>query len=360
MAKQVLNYLLLSLSALLLFSCKNQEVKIFRAFYYWKSSEYSLKDKELNRLKDNNIQKLYVKFFEVDSDPVTGFIPRSKTELHIWNYESYKENDSLLSKTLENLEIIPTVFIRNKILLAASSGSLDTLADNMLFLIQKYYKPQIRNTGQDFGEIQIDCDWTEQTKSNYFYLLSKIKSISGKTISCTLRLYQYKYKEKAGVPPVDKAVLMCYNLLSPLASEDKNSILSNQELKKYLMNSKPYPLHLDIALPLFSWMQVYQNNQFAGIINPGKNDLDNFIKPLKPLWYEVTKDKEYENLYLRTGDKLKSEEVTASIVRESISLLNKYLPPDKSRTVILFHLDENTLNNFDNETINSFFTGINR
>ena len=66
-------------------------------------------------------------------------------------------------------------------------------------------------------EIQIDCDWTKSTKDKYFYLLKKIKELSKKEISCTLRLYPYKYPEIMGVPPVDKAMLMCYNLIKPLS-----------------------------------------------------------------------------------------------------------------------------------------------
>lgn len=111
----------------------------------------------------------------------------------------------------------------------------------------------------EFGEIQIDCDWTLKTKVNYFAFLNALKKISHKTISCTLRLYPFKYPEIMGTPPVDKATLMCYNLTKPLESENKNSILDNNELRSYLKNTEKYPIHLDIALPLFSMM--YQNGR---------------------------------------------------------------------------------------------------
>jgi hypothetical protein len=335
-------------------ACKIDHPKIERAFYYWKSDSYSLGEKELNCLKNQEIKKLYVKFFDIVPDPLLEAVPVSKTELHIWDFQA--NSDTIRGKTRITPEIVPTVYIKNEAVYHSSKEGLDTLAGNVLFLINKKYSSQMKSLIVDYKEIQIDCDWTEKTKDNYFYLLRKIKEVSKKTISCTLRLYPYKYRDQMGVPPVDKAVLMCYNLISPLANDDKNSILSASELEKYLINTPEYPLHLDIALPIFSWMQVYQNNRFVGLINPQTNELDQIIKPLKPLWFEVTKDKELGNQFLRVGDKIKYEEITVPIIKEAISLLKKYVPASEDQTIILFHLDANNIDRFDNETLDSFFT----
>jgi hypothetical protein len=337
-------------------SCTNQRANITPAYYYWKNSEYSLDDTELSFLKTQNIQKLYVKFFEVELDTLLGAIPTAKTELHIGNYSYDWNTDSLLNTTMSDLEIIPTIYIKNEVLHNLTIMSLDTLADNIFYLIKRYYNRQIKNTKEEFKEIQLDCDWTENTKENYFHLLRSIKEISKKTISCTLRLYPYKYRNKMGVPPVDKVVLMCYNLINPFSNEDKNSILDNNELESYLRKTERYPIHIDIALPVFSWMLVYQNNQFAGTINPQSSEINTFLKPDKPLWYSVTKDKEFDNLYLRPGDKVKLEDVTANTIKQSIIILKKYIHLDPSETIILFHLDSKNLNRFDNETICRFFS----
>lgn len=352
---------------LILFAaCKKTPVEIERGFYYWQSNPYSLDIKEENYLHENKIQKFYVKMFEIDLDPVLGAVPVSKSSLHIW-YNGTRStdltrwnNDSIynfpaISKTMDDLEIVPTIFIKNKVLSTASKGSLDSLADNISFLINKRYQEHFSHR-KNYTEIQLDCDWTEKTRDNYFYLLKKLKDISGKSISCTLRLYPYKYRSKMGIPPVDRAVLMCYNLLNPLTNEDKNSILSANELKKYLAGSGKYPVHLDFALPVFAWMQVYQNNQFQGIIYPRPNEIKSNLKPLKKLWYEVTTNWETGSLYLRAGDKVKLEDVSAATIKETISLLKKYAVTGKKHSVIFFHLDQNNLTRFDNETINSFFT----
>lgn len=354
--------------AMLLFiaACKKTPVEIERGFYYWQSDPYSLQDEEKEYLHKNIIQKLYVKMFEIDLDPVLGAVPVSKSSLHIWyngtrstdltrwNNDS-KYNFRAIDKTMDGLEIVPTIFIKNKVLLTASKGSLDSLADNISFLINKRYQEHFSQR-KSYTEIQLDCDWIEKTRDNYFYLLRKLKVVSGKTISCTLRLYPYKYSSKMGIPPADRAVLMCYNLLNPLTNEDKNSILSTEELKKYLAGVGKYPVHLDFALPVFSWMQAYQNNQFQGIIYPRPDEIKANLKPLKNLWYEVTQDWETDNIYLRAGDKVKLEDVSANTIKETIGLLKKYAVTGKKHTVIFFHLDKNNLTKFNHETLNSFYT----
>ena len=107
----------LCIFSLFFFSCKRNTTKPERAFYFWKNNQYSLDSAELNRIKTLSIQKLYVKFFEVETDHVFGTKPYAKTDLHIWNdYNDYNsKNDSVLSFTMANLNIIPTVFIKNSV-----------------------------------------------------------------------------------------------------------------------------------------------------------------------------------------------------------------------------------------------------
>lgn len=338
-------------------ACRLTPPKIERAFYYWKDGQYSLADREWEILKELKVQKLYVKFFEIGQDSVLGAIPTVKTELHLWNYNIAFENDSALQLLANHLKIIPTIYLRNDLFHKTSIGMLDTLADNILYLTGKYYKNQIQIGTPTYRELQLDCDWTPSTRDNYFYLLKKLKSASDLTISCTLRLYPYKYRENMGIPPVDKAILMCYNLISPLASGVKNSILDLEELSKYLKNSAPYPLHLDYALPLFSWSMVYQNDQFAGIIPSGRLN-DHQVKPISPLWGEVLEDVELNPLYLRKGDKIKTEEVSAKNLQEAISALRRHTSIDDTTTILLFHLDEANLAKYDHETLDLIYTAF--
>ena len=90
---------------LFLFSC-NQENKIEqveRAAYYWKSNgDYS--GIYTQGMKDNNINTLYIKYFEVDYNDAQGNFPFAKTSLGNYSTEELKD-----------VKIIPTIFIKNEI-----------------------------------------------------------------------------------------------------------------------------------------------------------------------------------------------------------------------------------------------------
>ena len=342
--------ILLVFSIFLLFSsCENKVEKVIPSFYYWKTDSY-FSDVEKNYLDEFKIQKLYVKYFEVDYSEALGNFPIAKT---VYRPNNYCNEDKSLT-----YEVIPTVYLKNIVFKKSSKKELVKLADDVNYLIGKYTNEKVDSV--PIKEIQMDCDWTASTKDNYFYFLKELKKISNKTISCTLRLYPYKYPDKMGVPPVDKATLMCYNLINPLENPSKNSILDLDELQSYLNIKQKYPLHLDVALPLYSWAQIYQNNQFVKVIYNG-DQLQKNMKKIKPFWYEVTKDTtiNYET-YLRVGDKIKYEEIDANQVKKAISILKKDLKLDKEITVTLFHLDENQLSNYSNEEISSFYSSFSK
>ncbi len=334
----------LSLLMFCLISCKNKIENVERAFYYWKSDSWRIDDAEDSIINNTETKKIYVKFFEVEHNELMGNVPYSKNRVRFYN---------------ENIEIIPTVFIKNEVFTKSSLKDLDLLADNINFLISKITKEEVDDVVK-INELQMDCDWTLKTRDNYFYFLKKIKNISNKKISCTLRLYPYKYRDKMGIPPVDSVTLMCYNLLNPLESKKQNSILDVDELSKYLNVSSKYPLHLDVALPIYSWIQVYQNNQFKGVVY---NDIEYVIKnatKIEPLWFEMNADITIDNYYLRVGDKLKYEEIDKQTIHKAIEILKKNIDFDQTTTVTLFHLDDSQLKKYSNEEISNFYTAFSK
>lgn len=337
------------ISSLFLFSCNNDSnvEHVERAFYYWKGNS-SIDDADANELKELKVRKLYVKLFEVDYNEVQGNFPFEKNRPDRYELEK-----------LDSVTIIPTIFIKNGIFQYNDEKSLDLLADNIVFLIDKYSKEQYGASEKifDYDEIQIDCDWTKSTKDKYFYLLKKVKALSNKKLSCTLRLYPYKYPDLMGVPPVDKVTLMCYNLIKPLTKKDKNSILDIEEFKKYLNERKSYPVHIDVALPVFYWTQLYQNNRFAGLLEFSTNDVKTFAKNTEPLWYRIEKDTSfnYGETYLKAGDQIKCEDVKASDINLAIELIKKYVDLDKTTTISLFDLDESTFKQYTHEEISGFY-----
>jgi len=338
------------ISALFLFSCniKHKVEHVERAFYYWKGNS-SISDQNKKQLKELRVQKLYLKLFEIDYNEARGNYPFEKNRIR-----RYELQDS------DSLKIVPTIFIKNGIFQYNDEKSLDQLADNIVFLIDKYSKEDYDTKIKifDYDEIQIDCDWTKSTKDKYFYLLKKVKEFSKKELSCTLRLYPYKYSEIMGVPPVDKVSLMCYNIVKPLSQKDKNSILDIEELKKYLNKEKSYPIHIDVALPVFYWTQLYQNNRFVKLLNLSTSEVKEFAKPTShALWYQVQKDTSfnYGETYLKAGDQIKSEEISVQTINEAISIIKKYVDLDKSTTISLFDLDTSTFKQYTNEEISSFY-----
>ena len=337
-------YLALFLLINLFFSCQKQSKveQVERSFYVWGSSNFdqSVKDK-LNKQK---IKKLYLKYFEVTYSETMGNLPQDKLNVYGNDFQN-----------IDSLQIVPTIFIKNEIFSFNKEKDLDALADNIVFLISKFNKDKLENI-TIANEIQIDCDWTKTTREKYFYLLKKIKELSKKEISCTLRLYPFKYPDVMGVPPVDKATLMCYNLIKPLTNKDQNSILDIKELSLYLDKKRDYPIHLDIALPVFNWTQLYQNNQFAGLKQIEKSQIETFAKLVKPMWYEVQKDTTIDwSDYYRVGDQIKYEEVSTATLLQAIQLIKKNIQLDKKTTITLFSLDNGTFNKYKDEEISSFY-----
>src|SRR5262245_14330019 len=83
--------------------------QIQHAFYYWKT-EFGLDGNERKRLSELEIQKLYIRFFDVDINTNYDPIPVAKVFF-----------DSLPPA---NIEIVPVVFITNKTITQIHPGKI--------------------------------------------------------------------------------------------------------------------------------------------------------------------------------------------------------------------------------------------
>lgn len=341
---------LLTICALLMvlgFSCNKTPAKVNKAMYYWKTSSWYIYHERTEVVQKAELDKLYLKYFEIENDPVLGAIPITKQNMEIRQYDT----------AFHKLEIIPTVYIQNNVFYSMDKPAIDELAENVCYLIEKYTE---KHRVSPPIEYQMDCDWTPTTKDNYFYFLKQVKQISKRKISCTLRLYPYKFPDKMGVPPVDRVMLMCYNLMSPLGNRNKNSILDLAELEKYLYPAKKYPVPIDVALPVYSWMLVYNNNKFTDYIYPNKMNYDEILVQRESLWFEVLVDTVIQDVYLREGDMVKYEQIEAELLIQAIYIIKKNLVFEKEFTVSLFHLDENQLKRYDYEELSDIFARFSR
>ncbi|WBV59629.1 hypothetical protein PFY12_11240 [Chryseobacterium camelliae] len=311
----------------LVISCNEKENHPY-GFYYWKT-KLALNETEKKTLNRATLPYLYTRFFDVDKidtkfQPV-GVIIKDKS------FESQKK-------------IVPTVFITNRTFLYIKKEEITFLAKSIHDLIQKKvseYHLTVNN------EIQIDCDWTAGTRDDYFIFLKALKKISGKEITCTLRLHQVKDKNQTGIPPVEKAYLMCYSTSSPLENSDKNSILDVNTLKAYLSRIDEYPVKkIEVALPIYSWGIITNHLEKHKLINAlSKKDLENpDFKRISENEAEVQKDGFYFGHYFNKGFIIKIEEISDDQLKEVVQFLENKI---HNFNIIYYQLDSKFVLNQD-------------
>lgn len=326
-------------------SCSDSPVNIERGIYFWENDTQFLNSDNLSALDSLKIDKLYVKIFEVDR--VAGKNkPIAKSSLH-------------LDKKHLKQEVIPCIFMLNKVFVQSSKEELDELAQNVSDLTAKYLNEKLSPSGKmNYSEIQIDCDWSVKSQGNYFYFLRKVKTISKKKISCTLRLYPYKFYEKMGVPPCDRATLMCYNLLNPIKNPRKNTILDIDEMSKYLDTKFDYPIQLDVALPVYSWLQCYDRDRFKGVVHGPIEKYSKLLSHDRGLWYSMKVDTVISDLYMRKGDRIKLERVSQKELSKAVDLIKSSGVIKKEAVFSYFHLSSQELKFYSYEKLNSYFSRL--
>jgi hypothetical protein len=333
------NNLKFLLIVLLIFSdCSTEKHhKVSRGVYYWKTA-FNVSRDERQWLKNNNIGKIYLHFFDVDWDPLLKEpVPAGAV--------------TIISKNVSDVEIIPVVFITNKTLLNTPDSSIKILAGKIFKRINDE-SFTLNNPG--IKEIQMDCDWTLTTKSKYFNLLNDIKALCRNadiSLSATIRLHQVKYFKKTGVPPVDRGVLMFYNMTSVSNINTVNSIFNQDIAKKYLINFNKYPIKLDLILPAFSWGVLFHNYKISGLINDLKiGTLKNnkyFIQKSETL-FKANGDIILNHHSIRKNDLIRVEEISPETTQLAARLIEPYLKSD-SLVVSLFYLNKEVVKNYDKQ-----------
>jgi hypothetical protein len=341
--KKAFKLLLISIGLLIfLNSCHNSQREV--SFYYWKTN-FSLSGKEQQALQHFNTKQLYLRFFDVDkkTDPI---IPLGVLQN--------------ITKIPENIAIIPVVYITNRSFRKISDTKTKELA---LHVFQKIKSLALTNH-IIYNSIQIDCDWSDATKEAYFMFLRELKNISkGKLyISATIRLHQIKYAYKTGIPPVDQCVLMFYNMGKLSNLDSLNSIYNTEDAEKYIAGIKDYPLKMNVALPVFSWIAQYRNGKIIKLLAK-QNDIDfndtSVIEPIADLHsYKIKQSFLRGGIYYKKGDELKPEKVQPGDLLEAAKLLSANMP-DKDYQIIFFDLDEYNINFYTYENIDKVVAALN-
>lgn len=308
------------------------------SFYYWRQSGLvSLKEK--STIQQYNVKHLYVKLFDVD------FISNSNMPLPIG-----------IINTVDSLklvaDIIPVVFITNRTFTKLTVSDAQQLAHLLYEKVNSIYS--------NYNELQIDCDWSETTREKYFAFLKELKQLITTKIvlSATIRLHQIKYPNITGVPPVNKGMLMFYNMGNVSDENEVNSIYNKTIAKKYTAYVKQYQLPLDAALPIFSWLVQYRNHQLVELINktnmPDLNEAKYFSSEKNSSNFKVVNDYYLKGIFYKKGDVLRYEQLSNESLLEAADLLKSNLP-DTNRRIILFDLNETYINAYDKQTIKTIF-----
>lgn len=331
---------------LTLYACNHHSPRhISRGFYYWKTN-VNISRYEQAVMDSVNAHTLYLHFFDVDITNSLGK-PKPTAVINFGNFIPQKQ-------------VVPVVFITPRALDNMSWDLLDFYAKNIAQLI----KNKAASIHLVPKEIQIDCDWSDHNRKRYFSLLKKLNRqpfFKDKTISATIRMYQVKYPKRAGIPPVDKGLLMVYNMGDIRNYYEQNSIITTTTAKKYLQHVATYPLALDVALPIYSWTLLFRKEKLKGILRDvNKKDLQNhqIFKPKGDNRFLVRRDTVFKNYSLYAGEQLRYEASNFNTVHSVANYLSSHLTSDSLR-ILLYYCDSLNFTQFPSHEMEKIFCDFN-
>lgn len=322
----------------------NKKQKAETAFYYWKQN-YSLAKGQSAIVEGSKSDQLYIRFFDVK-----------------WDHKIQKPYpEAIVNFSDQHIQqqVTPVFFITNETFEKLAPSDIDSLAIHCHQLISSLAVKQHIS----YKSVQVDCDWTMSTKDKYFSFLQHFKAISKTELEATIRLHQVKYQFKTGVPPVDRGVLMFYNMGKISADlNEPNSIYDARTARKYLNGLDNYLLPMDIALPVFSWAIHIRAgkvmNVYAKIGRTELNDKLNFMPTAHRVVYKAKRDFFKGGIYVKKGDLFKLEETDKVLLKHAAVQLAAHLNKNEKRTIIYYELGNLNLSAFkakDFEEITAYF-----
>lgn len=227
---------------LLMTACQERQHQ--RSIYYW-STTFQLDSTKRTFLKEHQINRIYLRYFDVVVDDNGEPMPNATVRF----------KDSIP----QQLEIIPTVFIVNDCMKKDVSDLPEKMLRRILQMNETHHVVKVK-------EIQIDCDWTGSTRKTFFSFMEKLRALAkeqGIRLSSTIRLHQLAQTP----PPADRGILMMYNTGDFTQLSCEHPILDMRDVKPYLPALRRYKLPLSTAYPLYRWKIVFRNGRYIGILH---------------------------------------------------------------------------------------------
>lgn len=323
-----------------------------RAVYFWKT-RFELDADEMLFLKHHNIGRIYLRLFDVGIEEAP--MARERRVVPLGTVK-------VVSEKPDWVEIVPTVFITVPALRKTSDkpDGIRTLSGQIVTRVLKMCDYH------DLGvvhELQLDCDWTKETQEAYFALCREVKAEFARmaeegrafkkvAVSSTIRLHQLRTE----VPPVDRGALMVYNTGNVRDHATGNSILSPDEVRKFLGRGPVrYKLPLDFAWPTFSWGVWYRGGTFMGLLHRSDySDAARYAPSPKEGWFDVTKHHMLEGHHLMQGDLIRVEDSPIDSVLTVQAMVNEAFPGRQHRNII-YHLDSRNLSKYTDNEIETLF-----
>ena len=309
-----------------------------RAFYFWRTT-FRLSAIERRALAELHVARLYVRAFDVDWDgapELRGVIDP-------------------VERAPDGVEIVPVVFVRDDVLRRADRAPLA----RELWTRARALAVQL---GREPRELQLDCDWTDATRDAYFDLIRRVRAEAKIAITATIRLHQIKYRERTGVPPIDRGTLMFYNMGRFSADADARAIFDAASAEKYLARVASYPLPLDVALPIWSWAVHVRDERVIGLMqstDPDELAAVPFLARGDDGRYVAREDAFLHGTLLRAGDVLKIEVTGPAETRAAAAMIaDRLAAVHEPRTVTLFDLSERNLARHGTQQLDGIFRAV--
>lgn len=322
--------------------CGDTRTSVHHAFYEWRS-RVSYTQEDRNTFATLNIDRLYLRLFDVQWMNDRN-IPYPESIVH------------LEGQLPDNVEIIPTIYVTNEVMKRVNlEQELEELASNAATKIRETMK----EIGvSSFPEVQIDCDWTAGSRTSYFRFLQIIaEKFPDQILSATIRLHQIRYRVETGIPPVDRGMLMAYNVGQVTNPDETNSIFTEEEAGKYLGTLNEYPLPLDAALPIFSWAVRFHFNRYASLTdNVGLRELEQHkdFERLEKNNFRALRDTKLRETPVFAGDVIRVEVPD----RDEILNIARDIAGDRSEpeiTLALYRYDSAMVERFGTDYLHELY-----
>ena len=313
-----------------------------RAFYFWRTT-LQLTPAEQRAVTELGVQRIYVRAFDV-----------------AWSADekTVKPIGVVRGTAPAGLELVPVVYIKNDVLTHITAAHVPAVAR----AIWQQVVSVEAALGITPSELQLDCDWTDRTRDKFFALTEAVKTEAKRTVTSTIRLHQIKYRERTGVPPVERGTLMFYNMGKFSPDPDARMIFDADSAAKYLGRIDDYPLPLDVALPIWSWTVHLRDEQVHGLMqstDPAELPKLDFLAEdaSRPGHFVATRSTFLHGTWLREGDVLKVEVTGPAETKAAAELLAPHLAAGE-RTLILFDLSERNLTRHGTDDLDQVFRAL--